>query len=360
MAVEEGAHGIGAMDDCTAVLLASGLSANPPRALAAALHKACGLSHRPIVAFTGPSGRGCGKVGVFSAEDARRAVGAFVLFGAATVTLKAGRGGAGSDRDAGAAKKSTSGKASASGDTLRPSVVLCGVLAGMLAAGLVALSNQAELDRIIISWTGSGSSWTYRIAPHVLKSDDDAAHSAHAMCTMPLHAAQRTALFDIRNVSTLDVAGCCAACQAEPRCRYFEFETQTKVPRCWLKTSGAGPKRTDKTCTSGGITPPTPPPPPPPGPCKDDDGCSLCGTCDVPSGKCACDRGFTGANCELLSMGKPYKCGAGGLCMHGEAVGSKSGVAPTTAVATWGGSVVPDADFSEFHMCTVLKLLLVL
>lgn len=49
-------------------------------------------------------------------------------------------------------------------------------------------------------------------------------------------------------------------------------------------------------------------------------------------------------------MGVPLKCGDGGLCMHGEHIGSNSGVAPTTAVATWGGSVVANADHSEYHM----------
>ena len=97
--------------------------------------------------------------------------------------------------------------------------------------------------------------------------------------------------------------------------------------------------RHDSKCISGGVTPPgPPPPPPPPGPCTDAEGCSLCGTCDKGSGKCRCSRGFTGANCELLNMGSPLKCGEGGLCMHGEAVSSNSGVAPTTAYATWGRS----------------------
>jgi hypothetical protein len=163
---------------------------------------------------------------------------------------------------------------------------------------------------------------------------------------MPLHPGQRTALYDIRNVSTTDVAACCAACEAEHACKYFEFVST--LDRCWLKTSGAGPKRQDHRCTSGGVY--TLPPSPPPGPCKDDDGCSLCGTCDVSSGKCTCDRGFAGPNCELLNMGQPSKCGLGGLCMRGEAVGSNSGVHPTTAVATWGGSVAPNEDFTEFHM----------
>lgn len=169
-------------------------------------------------------------------------------------------------------------------------------------------------------------------------------------CTMPLHKAQRTGLFDIRNVSAPSVAGCCAACMAEPQCKYFEYETVTHPARCWLKTSGAGPKRHDRSCTSGGVAPPAPPPAPQPGPCRDNDDCSLCGTCDATTGTCACDPGFEGHHCELLAMGAPKKCGEGGLCMHGEYISSNSGVAPTTAVATWGGSVVANAEFSEYHM----------
>ena len=160
-------------------------------------------------------------------------------------------------------------------------------------------------------------------------------------CTMPLHPSQRTAQFDIRDVNVSDVASCCSACEAEPSCKYFEF-VHTKN-RCWLKTSGAGPKKYDITCTSGGITPPDR--------CRNDDDCSLCGTCNVSSGVCRCDRGFTGMHCELLNMGNPTKCGEGGLCMHGELVdGSKNGVASTTGYSTWGGSVVANADFSMFHM----------
>ena len=197
-----------------------------------------------------------------------------------------------------------------------------------------------------------GGACAVAIAPAVGGSDGAVAVDRGATtCAMPLHASQRTALYDIRNVSAPDVGGCCAACEAEPRCKYFEFETVTHPPRCWLKTSGAGPKTHDAKCTSGGIGPPEPPPPlPTPGPCKDDEGCSLCGVCDVSTGRCACDKGFTGEHCEALSMGQPYKCGEGGLCMHGQEVGSHSGVEPTTAFSTWGGSVVPSEDFSEYHM----------
>ena len=49
--------------------------------------------------------------------------------------------------------------------------------------------------------------------------------------------------------------------------------------------------------------------------------------------------------------GRPYRCGQGGLCMQGESVGSNSGVEPTTAYSTWGGSVVANDDFTEYHMC---------
>ena len=125
-----------------------------------------------------------------------------------------------------------------------------------------------------------------------------------AQCSMPLHKAQRTTLNDIRNVSASSVPECCAACEAEPRCHYFELETVTHPARCWLKTSGAGPKRNDSRCTSGGVAPPPPPPPPPPGPCRDDEGCSLCGTCDTATGKCKCDRGFIGEQCEQLNLGE--------------------------------------------------------
>ena len=136
------------------------------------------------------------------------------------------------------------------------------------------------------------------------------------------------------------------------------FAVTRGPPRCWLKTSGAGPKYHDGRCTSGGVTPLAlaPPPPttgPPPAPrraCTSDAGCSLCGSCDVATGTCRCDRGFAGANCEVLNMGGALKCGEGGLCMVGERVGSNSGVEPTTGYATWGGSVVSNPDFSEFHM----------
>lgn len=97
-------------------------------------------------------------------------------------------------------------------------------------------------------------------------------------------------------------------------------------------------------------TPPPPPPFPPVGPCTSDAGCSLCGACNQTSGVCRCDKGFTGVHCDILNMGRPLKCGQGGLCMHGEHVGSNSGVEPTTGYSTWGGSVVPNADFSEYHM----------
>ena len=70
------------------------------------------------------------------------------------------------------------------------------------------------------------------------------------------------------------------------------------------------------------------PSPPLVGPCTDNTDCSLCGTCNL--GVCKCDRGFNGVQCERLNMGRPFKCGDGGLCMKGEHVGSNSGVEPTT------------------------------
>ena len=133
-------------------------------------------------------------------------------------------------------------------------------------------------------------------------------------------------------------------------------------PLCRLKTSGAQPRShngSSRRVTAKGkndifefqkVPSAQPARSRAPGPCTSDAGCSLCGSCDVATGTCRCDRGFAGANCEVLNMGGALKCGEGGLCMVGERVGSNSGVEPTTGYATWGGSVVSNPDFSEFHM----------
>ena len=57
------------------------------------------------------------------------------------------------------------------------------------------------------------------------------ASAGGSQCTMPLHAAQRTALYDIRNVSARSAAGCCAACMAEPRCNFCKFLSTSNTRR---------------------------------------------------------------------------------------------------------------------------------
>ena len=114
-----------------------------------------------------------------------------------------------------------------------------------------------------------------------------------AVCSMPLHTAQRTFDNDIRSVNASDVGACCASCEAEPLCMYFEFVIAKQL--CWLKTSGAGKHTRDEGCVSGGSD--TPPAPTPPPPCHSDADCNLCGSCDQATGACLCDPGSARGPC---------------------------------------------------------------
>ena len=126
-------------------------------------------------------------------------------------------------------------------------------LIGAVLEGNQITGFNTAVGAVPIAITNSTSRLTIRrnycnnsLCGHI-KTDD---LTDSGQCTMPLHAARCTALFDIRNVSAPSVAGCCAACMAEPTCKYFEYEIVTHTARCWLKTSGAGPKRHD-SCISG-------------------------------------------------------------------------------------------------------------
>eukprot|EP00039_Didymoeca_costata_P010375 m.139653 g.139653 ORF g.139653 m.139653 type:complete len:515 (+) comp14804_c2_seq1:145-1689(+) len=156
-------------------------------------------------------------------------------------------------------------------------------------------------------------------------------------CSMNIFPNQRTFLNDIRNVTAVDVADCCQACQSEPQCKYFEYVIPKK--RCWLKTSGMGGHSHDPTCVSGGIQNASQ--------CTNDLDCNYCGTCK--DGKCVCDPGFTGEQCEVLNLGNPLPCGKGGLCLKGQEVESNSGATPTSFFASWGGAVVKGDD-NKWHM----------
>ena len=85
---------------------------------------------------------------------------------------------------------------------------------------------------------------------------------------MPLHPGERTHNNNIRDEpSASTVALCCAACQAEPACMFFEhYILNGTRPRCWLKSSGDGPKgpcvAPYSDCTSGGVQPAPPAPRP--------------------------------------------------------------------------------------------------
>lgn len=69
------------------------------------------------------------------------------------------------------------------------------------------------------------------------------------------------------------------------------------------------------------------------GGCESAADCSMAGSCV--SGSCLCEPGWKGSNCHLLALGESYRCGSGGLCMHGELNG---------VTATWGGEAVADDD----------------
>ena len=56
---------------------------------------------------------------------------------------------------------------------------------------------------------------------------------------------------------------CCNACEANPACTAFTFNTKDKQPTCWLKSSPGPSESKRPECTSGtnGRKPPPSPPP---------------------------------------------------------------------------------------------------
>jgi hypothetical protein len=88
--------------------------------------------------------------------------------------------------------------------------------------------------------------------------------------------------------------------------------------------------------------PPVPPTPDPPWVwCKDDSGCNLNGVCDRVSGRCTCDRGWRGENCELMALVPPAR--GQGTCdpsLNGTATGWTT---------TWGGRPIQDSTSGDWH-----------
>ena len=92
---------------------------------------------------------------------------------------------------------------------------------------------------------------------------------------------------------------------------------------------------------------PSPDPPVPPQPypawvpCKDDLGCQLNGLCTVSTGRCVCDPGWTGENCELMNQMAPKR--GQGTCdpsLNGTATGYTT---------TWGGRPLQDPITKKWH-----------
>eukprot|EP01065_Artemidia_motanka_P028168 TRINITY_DN3340_c2_g1_i1.p1 TRINITY_DN3340_c2_g1~~TRINITY_DN3340_c2_g1_i1.p1 ORF type:complete len:457 (+),score=95.51 TRINITY_DN3340_c2_g1_i1:166-1536(+) len=154
------------------------------------------------------------------------------------------------------------------------------------------------------------------------------AAAAAGACSMSIRKGLRVDGNDIKGVNATDVAECCAACDGMPKCGFFVFVSSKEL--CWLKTSGSGDSRNDSDCTSGEKLIPA-------GGCYRDEDCNMAGRCV--GGVCDCDRGWTGPTCGRIKFGPAYRCGSGGLCMHGE-MDNK---------ATWGGEAV-QGDDGRWHM----------
>jgi hypothetical protein len=156
-----------------------------------------------------------------------------------------------------------------------------------------------------------------------------------------------------------------AWCHAHPACAGFALDPDSLVTLAY-KTANftrAAVHNSDWTAWWRGPPQPTPPPAPPgpPGPkptppwdppvpptpdppwvrCTDDGGCNLNGVCARATGRCVCDRGWRGENCELMALAPPAR--GQGTCdpsLNGTATGWTT---------TWGGRPIQDSVSGDWH-----------
>jgi hypothetical protein len=151
-----------------------------------------------------------------------------------------------------------------------------------------------------------------------------------------------------------------AWCTSHPPCVGFALDPTSPVTLTY-KTKNftvAAQPNSDWTAWWSGPPQPTPPPPPPRPPpppdppvpptpdpvwkpCTDDKGCNLNGVCDKSTGRCTCDRGWRGENCELMSLLPPKR--GDGTCdpsLNGTARGWST---------TWGGRPIQDSTTGFWH-----------
>ena len=84
--------------------------------------------------------------------------------------------------------------------------------------------------------------------------------------------------------------------------------------------------------------------------CASDVDCNMAGVCDVETGLCACDQGWTGGNCSRIDFALAAPpCHEGGLCLNSTHLREDDVGYASTFTSSWGGDVVIDDD-GNWHM----------